>query len=81
MVMRLQIFLLNLNNTCLHLAEFMSFLSNFIYSKPMPTTITLNDTQWDIILEAVEDYAVLVSEDEADKCGEILDIIEAERTN
>ena len=47
----------------------------------MPTTITLNDTQWDIILEAVEDYAVLVSEDVADKCGEILDIIEAERTN
>ena len=47
----------------------------------MQTTITLNDTQWDIILEAVEDYAVLVSEDVADQCGEILDIIEAERVN
>ena len=59
----------------------MSFLSNFTYSKPMPTTVTLNDTQWDIILEAVEDYAVLVSEDLADECGEILNIIEAERIN
>jgi hypothetical protein len=59
----------------------MSFLSNFTYSKLMQTTVTLNDTQWDIILEAVEDYAVLVSEDVSDKCGEILDIIEAERTN
>ena len=47
----------------------------------MQTTVTLNDTQWDIILEAVEDYAVLVSEDVADNCGEILDIIEAERIN
>ena len=47
----------------------------------MQTTVTLTDTQWDIILEAVEDYAVLVSEDLADQCGEIIDIIEAERTN
>ena len=47
----------------------------------MQTTVTLNDTQWDIILEAVEDYAVLVSEDVADDCGEIVEIIEAERIN
>ena len=47
----------------------------------MSTTVTLNDTQWDIILEAVEDYAVLVSEGVADQCGEILDIIEADRIN
>ena len=59
----------------------MSFLSNFSYSKLMQTTVTLNDTQWDIILEAVEDYAVLVSEDVADDCGEIVEIIEAERIN
>ena len=59
----------------------MSFLSNFSYSKLMQTTVTLNDTQWDIILEAVEDYAVLVSEDVADQCGEIVEIIEAERIN
>ena len=59
----------------------MSFLSNFSYSKLMQTTVTLNDTQWDIILEAVEDYAVLVSEDLADQCGEIVEIIEAERIN
>jgi len=47
----------------------------------MSTTVTLNDTQWDIILEAVEDYAVLVSEELADECGEIMDIIEAKRMN
>ena len=45
------------------------------------TTITLTNIQCDIILEAVEDYGVLVSEDVADDCGEILDIIEAERIN
>jgi hypothetical protein len=33
--------------------------------------------QLEIIADAVEDYAVLVDEDLADKCGEILDIIEA----
>ena len=35
------------------------------------------EEQLKIIAEAVEDYAVLVNEDLADKCGEILDIIEA----
>ena len=39
------------------------------------------DEQLDIIAEAVEDYAVLVDEDLADKCGEILDIIEAHLIN
>ena len=46
----------------------MSYLSNFTYSKPMQTTVTLTDTQ-------------LVSEELADECGEIIDIIEAERIN
>ena len=45
------------------------------------TTITLTNNQWDIILEAIEDYGVLVSDDLAEKTGEILDIIEAERIN
>tara|TARA_S200002703_G_C3676686_1_gene207826 strand:- start:291 stop:434 length:144 start_codon:yes stop_codon:yes gene_type:complete len=36
-----------------------------------------SDEQLDIILDAVEDYAVLVDEELADKCGEILDIIQA----
>jgi len=40
-----------------------------------------SDEQLDIIAEAVEDYAVLVDEDLADKCGEILDIIEAHLIN
>ena len=35
------------------------------------------DTQLEIIANAVEDYGVLVDEDVADECGEILDIIEA----
>jgi hypothetical protein len=39
------------------------------------------EEQLDIIAEAVEDYAVLVDEDLADKCGEILDIIEAHLIN
>ena len=34
-----------------------------------------------LIAEAVEDYGVLVDEDSADKCGEILDTIEAYLTN
>ena len=33
--------------------------------------------QLETIADAVEDYAVLVDEDVADDCGEILDIIEA----
>ena len=35
------------------------------------------DKQLEIIADAVEDYGVLVNEDLADDCGEILDIIEA----
>jgi len=35
------------------------------------------DKQLEIIADAVEDYGVLVDEDVADECGEILDIIEA----
>ena len=35
------------------------------------------DEQLTLISEAVEDYGVLVDEESADKCGEILDIIEA----
>jgi len=36
--------------------------------------------QLEIIADAVEDYGVLVDEDVADECGEILDIIEAHLT-
>ena len=36
----------------------------------------LSKEQYEIILDAVEDYATLVDEDLADDCGEILDIIE-----
>ena len=36
-----------------------------------------SDEQLEIIADAVEDYAVLIDEDAADECGEILDIIEA----
>jgi hypothetical protein len=36
-----------------------------------------SDEQLQLIADAVEDYGVLVDEDTADKCGEILDIIEA----
>ena len=35
-----------------------------------------SDEQLQLIADAVEDYGVLVDEDSADKCGEILDIIE-----
>ena len=35
------------------------------------------DAQLEIIADAVEDYGVLVDEDVADECSEILDIIEA----
>ena len=34
--------------------------------------------QLTLIADAVEDYAVLIDEDSADECAEILDIIEAE---
>ena len=40
-----------------------------------------SDEQLILITEAVEDYCVLVDEDSADKCGEILDIIEAHFIN
>jgi hypothetical protein len=59
----------------------MSFISNFSTPMSQQTTITLTNNQWDIILEAIEDYGVLVSEDLAEKTGEILDIIEAELSN
>jgi len=37
--------------------------------------------QLEIIADAVEDYAMLVNEDLADECGEILDIIDAHQRN
>ena len=43
--------------------------------------VKLTDKQLEIILDAVEDYAVLANEDLADDCGEILDIIEAHLSN
>ena len=43
--------------------------------------VKLTDKQLEIILDAVEDYAVLVDEDLADECGEILDIIEVHLSN
>lgn len=43
----------------------------------MPAGLTFSEDQLHLILDAVEDYAVLLDEDKADKCGEILDIIEA----
>tara|TARA_A100001011_G_scaffold309678_1_gene325910 strand:- start:50 stop:184 length:135 start_codon:yes stop_codon:yes gene_type:complete len=39
------------------------------------------DRQLELISEAVEDYGVLVDEDSADECSEILDIIEAHFLN
>jgi|TARA_Y100000389_G_C17432796_1_gene503734 hypothetical protein len=43
--------------------------------------MTLTDQQLEIISDAVEDYAILVGEDLADQCSEILDIIEAHFIN
>lgn len=43
--------------------------------------VTLTPEQVAIILDAVEDYAVLVNEDLTDDCSEILDILEAAQTN
>lgn len=40
---------------------------------------TFTKRQLELIADAVEDYAVLIDEDAADECGEILDIIEAEQ--
>ena len=39
------------------------------------------DRQLELISEAVEDYGVLVDEDSADECEEILTIIEAHFLN
>jgi len=43
--------------------------------------ISFTDKQLQIIADAVEDYAVLLNEDLADDCGEILDIIDQELVN
>ena len=43
--------------------------------------MTFTDRQLELIADAVEDYAVLIDEDAADECGEILDIIEAHFQN
>lgn len=40
-----------------------------------------SDEQLKLIADAVEDYGILVDEDAADQCGEILDIIEAHFIN
>jgi hypothetical protein len=39
---------------------------------------TFTQRQLTLIADAVEDYAVLIDEDSADECAEILDIIEAQ---
>ena len=39
--------------------------------------MTFTDRQLELIADAVEDYAVLIDEDTAEECSEILDIIEA----
>ncbi len=39
--------------------------------------MTFTDRQLELIADAVEDYAVLIDEDAAEECSEILDIIEA----
>lgn len=39
------------------------------------------DEQLALIAESVEDYSVLLDEESADKCGEILDIIQAHFLN
>lgn len=40
-------------------------------------SVDLTKDQIEIILDAVEDYAILVDDDLADKCCEILDILES----
>ena len=44
-------------------------------------TMMFTNRQLEIIADAVEDYGVLVNEDLADECGEILDIIDAHQSN
>ena len=51
--------------------EFVNFLFDKFFTKE----------QLEIILDAVEDYGVLVDDDLAEKCCEILDIIEAHLEN
>ena len=60
-----------------------NYLKTFIskYMSTPNTSVTLSNAQWEIILDAVEDYGVLVSEEVADKCCEIIEIIEGERIN
>ena len=43
--------------------------------------MTFTERQLELIAEAVEDYGVLTSEDVADECCDILDIIEAYSLN
>ena len=43
--------------------------------------MTFTDRQLELIAQAVEDYGVLTSEDVADECCDILDIIEAHSLN
>ena len=43
--------------------------------------MTFTDRQLELIADAVEDYAVLIDEDAADECGEILDIIDTHFQN
>ena len=43
--------------------------------------MTFTDRQLELIADAVEDYGVLTSEDVADECGEILDIIDTHTLN
>ena len=43
--------------------------------------MTFTDRQLELIANAIEDYAVLIDEDAADECSEILDIIEAHFLN
>ena len=43
--------------------------------------MTFTDRQLELIADAVEDYAVVIDDDTADECGDILDIIEAHSLN
>lgn len=43
--------------------------------------MTFTDRQYELIADAVEDYAILIDEDAADECGEILDIIDTHFQN
>ena len=43
--------------------------------------MTFTDRQLELIADAVEDYAVIIDNDTADACGDILDIIEAHSLN